>query len=159
VTTINRVLVTFPGPQGAAGPQGTNGNSVRHGSGAPSTSLGIDGDFYLDTANGLFYGPKASGIWPSIGLAVVGYTKPTTGIPRTDLANDVQADLTRTKGYVSWGEMAGTKTWQEIYDNNLTWAQAANMTWGEFFGLTTWQRVYDAYVSWDQASSNNWGAL
>jgi hypothetical protein len=38
---------------------------VRSGSGAPSAGLGVDGDFYIDTAADTIYGPKASGSWGS----------------------------------------------------------------------------------------------
>lgn len=35
------------------------------GSGAPSDSIGANGDFYLDQVNSDLYGPKASGAWPA----------------------------------------------------------------------------------------------
>jgi len=56
------------GPQGsvgAAGPTGANGKTVLNGSGAPdNATVGVDGDFYIDTAANVLYGPKASGAWP-----------------------------------------------------------------------------------------------
>ena len=42
---------------------GANGNTVLNGSGAPSVSIGNNGDFYVDTTNSLIYGPKTSGAW------------------------------------------------------------------------------------------------
>jgi len=47
------------------GNTGTDGKSVLSDSGAPSNSLGEDGDFYIDTAsaNYTMYGPKAGGDW------------------------------------------------------------------------------------------------
>ena len=39
-------------------------NTVLNGKGAPSNTLGINGDFYIDTRSLLLYGPKASGKWP-----------------------------------------------------------------------------------------------
>lgn len=47
------------------GETGTNGKSVLSGSGAPTNSLGEDGDFYIDTdsADYTMYGPKAAGNW------------------------------------------------------------------------------------------------
>lgn len=41
-------------------------NATLSGIGAPSNSLGIDGDLYIDTTSGApkLYGPKASGTWP-----------------------------------------------------------------------------------------------
>lgn len=64
------------GPQGAGiqGPSGTNGSNGtngtagapgavwRSGSGAPSNGLGVNGDFYLDTATGNVY-EKAAGVY------------------------------------------------------------------------------------------------
>ena len=38
-------------------------NTIRNGKGAPSNLLGLDGDFYLDTAKLNLYGPKANGVW------------------------------------------------------------------------------------------------
>ena len=40
-------------------------NTLRNGKGAPANSLGIDGDFYIDTLKFNLYGPKANGHWPS----------------------------------------------------------------------------------------------
>jgi collagen triple helix repeat protein len=59
----------LPGPQGAAG---ANGNTVLSGTGAPPNSVGNNGDFYIDTAASVLYGPKANGSWPNIGTSLVG---------------------------------------------------------------------------------------
>jgi hypothetical protein len=40
-------------------------NTVLNGKGAPSKSIGIDGDFYIDTRSLLISGPKAKGKWPT----------------------------------------------------------------------------------------------
>lgn len=40
-------------------------NTVLNGKGAPSNSLGINGDFYIDTRSLLISGPKARGKWPT----------------------------------------------------------------------------------------------
>ena len=39
-------------------------NTVLNGKGAPSNTLGINGDFYIDTRSLLISGPKKSGKWP-----------------------------------------------------------------------------------------------
>ena len=39
-------------------------NTILNGKGGPATSLGINGDFYIDTRSLLIYGPKAKGKWP-----------------------------------------------------------------------------------------------
>lgn len=40
-------------------------NTIRNGKGVPKSSLGIDGDFYIDTRSLLLYGPKKNGKWPA----------------------------------------------------------------------------------------------
>ena len=48
----------------AAGPSTkTVVNTILSGSGAPSKSIGINGDFYIDTKNLNLYGPKTKGVW------------------------------------------------------------------------------------------------
>jgi len=39
-------------------------NTILNGKGAPLSTLGIDGDFYIDTRSLLIYGPKKSKKWP-----------------------------------------------------------------------------------------------
>jgi len=39
-------------------------NTILNGKGAPLSTLGIDGDFYIDTRSLLIYGPKQSKKWP-----------------------------------------------------------------------------------------------
>lgn len=57
------------GPQGIAGTNGTNGangKTILNGTTNPSNlSTGTDGDFYINTSTFLFFGPKASGVWPA----------------------------------------------------------------------------------------------
>ena len=38
-------------------------NTILSGSGVPSKTIGIDGDFYIDTKNANLYGPKTKGVW------------------------------------------------------------------------------------------------
>ena len=38
-------------------------NTILSGAGNPTKSLGIDGDFYIDTKNANLYGPKSKGTW------------------------------------------------------------------------------------------------
>ena len=48
----------------AAGPTPTTiVNTILSGAGVPSKSLGINGDFYIDTKNLNLYGPKTKGVW------------------------------------------------------------------------------------------------
>ena len=48
----------------AAGPSPTTVvNTILSGSGVPKKTLGINGDFYIDTKNLNLYGPKTKGVW------------------------------------------------------------------------------------------------
>jgi hypothetical protein len=40
-------------------------NTILNGKGIPKSSLGVDGDFYIDTRSLLIYGPKTKGKWPT----------------------------------------------------------------------------------------------
>jgi hypothetical protein len=57
------------GPQG---PAGANGNTVLNGTGGPASTLGSVGDFYLDTASDVIYGPKTASGWPTSGANLIG---------------------------------------------------------------------------------------
>jgi hypothetical protein len=78
------------GPLGLTGPQGpagANGNTVLNGAGAPGSSVGNDGDFYLDTTADVLYGPKSGGAWPVNGVSLAGPPgSPGTGATVTSLA-------------------------------------------------------------------------
>jgi hypothetical protein len=56
---------------GAGGAAGADGRTILSGTGAPSSGLGSDGDYYLDTATSRLYGPKAAGAWGS-GVVLIG---------------------------------------------------------------------------------------
>jgi hypothetical protein len=51
------------GPPGPQGPTGANGNTILNGIIAPSNSIGVNGDFYINTATEQIYGPKTAGVW------------------------------------------------------------------------------------------------
>lgn len=55
------------------GPAGKAGSQIYSGTGAPSPSLGVDGDYYVDSTTSAvkLYGPKAAGAW-SAGVALGG---------------------------------------------------------------------------------------
>jgi hypothetical protein len=58
-------------PSSGSGSGGSSGPAILSGSGAPSSTLGSDGGFYLDTAAKQLYGPKVSGAWGT-GIALTG---------------------------------------------------------------------------------------
>ncbi len=60
------------GAQGDPGAKGEPGTSILNGCEPPGPGTGNDGDFYIDTATSMLYGPKASGAWPTPGTSIVG---------------------------------------------------------------------------------------
>lgn len=60
-----------PGPTGPAGPEGADGNTVLNGVGVPPNTVGVSGDFYIDTNAENIYGPKTT-TWPTPGTSLVG---------------------------------------------------------------------------------------
>jgi hypothetical protein len=68
-------LAGTTGPTGAAG---VDGPRIYSGSGAASTGLGRSGDYYIDSAAGVLYGPKANNAWGS-GLQLQGGPQGPTG--------------------------------------------------------------------------------
>ena len=54
-----------PGPAGPAstvpGPAGADGKTILNGSGAPSSGIGANGDYYIDNTAHAIYGPKTAG--------------------------------------------------------------------------------------------------
>jgi integrin beta 8 len=61
------IKVVTPGPPGPAGPTGPAGVGAawQQGAGAPTSGVGSNGDFYLNTTTGDIYGPKTAGAWGS----------------------------------------------------------------------------------------------
>jgi hypothetical protein len=74
-----------PGPQGLQGTPGIDGNTVLYGSGDPTPTTGVNGNFYINTSTHYLFGPKAGGAWP-IGTSLIGPTGPqgATGAPGAD---------------------------------------------------------------------------
>ncbi|HVU94806.1 MAG TPA: hypothetical protein VHE34_06255 [Puia sp.] len=58
------------GPQGSQGAAGTPGSQIYSGAGAPPSSTGITGDYYIDINHAIIYGPKTAAGWPSTGLSL-----------------------------------------------------------------------------------------
>lgn len=110
------------GPQGDpgdAGAAGANGKTVLNGTGAPAGGLGVDGDFYVDTAALAIYGPKASGVWGS-GTSLVGPQGPQ---------GDAGAD----------GDdgAAGTPVELQVSGTNLQWRYEGDVSWTTLIDLAT----------------------
>jgi len=59
-STIKKALISKAGRVATPGI-----NTLLSGKGAPKSTKGIDGDFYIDTSNMNMYGPKISNKWPT----------------------------------------------------------------------------------------------
>ena len=70
-------LTGATGPQGPTGTNGTNGingldgKTVLNGTSNPTSGIGNDGDFYINTTSNEIFGPKTAGVWGS-GTSLVG---------------------------------------------------------------------------------------
>jgi hypothetical protein len=69
--TVNDVVISSPGPQGP------RGKTILNGTGAPSNNLGLEGDFYYNTATTEFYGPKLSDTTWSGATIITLFQEPT----------------------------------------------------------------------------------
>ena len=52
-------------PKAAGRTSSSIANTILNGKGVPLSTLGIDGDFYIDTRSLLIYGPKIKNKWPA----------------------------------------------------------------------------------------------
>lgn len=59
------LLLAVSCKKGDNGKDGVNGNTILSGMEAPNASLGNTGDFYIDLATSVLYGPKTAGGWGS----------------------------------------------------------------------------------------------
>ena len=65
VAVLIATFSSFPYANGAGRSTTAVVNTILNGKGAPKSSLGIDGDFYIDVRSLLIYGPKTKGKWPT----------------------------------------------------------------------------------------------
>jgi hypothetical protein len=105
---------------GMVGVNGIDGKSWYSGDGAPGDGTGVDGDFYIDTTNKAFYGPKAAGTWVGTGpVSMVGLINPMTtagdtiyggadGVPTRLAKGTASQVLTMNSGATApeWGTVA-----------------------------------------------------
>ena len=60
------------GPQGPVGPAGEDGSMMYSGQGAPSTDIGTEGDYFINTDNGEMFGPKDNDGWGNPIMVLMG---------------------------------------------------------------------------------------
>lgn len=103
--------VPLIGADGVDGNNGTDGNTILYGSGSPSNGNGNNGDFYIDTAGLLIFGPKDNDMWPT-GTSLVG--------PPGNDGNDGNdgVDGTSTTLYIAWADDASGTGFTLTFDPN-----------------------------------------
>lgn len=90
--------LSLVGPQGAPGPQ------ILSGGGAPTSSIGNNGDYYIATSTSTLYGPKNTGAWPTPGISLVG----GTGAPGPANTITIGSVTTLTPGSAATATLSGT---------------------------------------------------
>jgi hypothetical protein len=90
------------GPAGPTGAAGADGKTVLNGSGAPSSGLGTNGDFYIDTTADAIYGPKTGGSWGGA-TSLIGATGAAgPGLPAGGTIGQIPRKNSSTDYDVSW---------------------------------------------------------
>lgn len=127
----NHVGPVWVGALGVSGPPGPRGFSVLNGVVAPVAEDGVNGDFFLNTATSILYGPKAAGAWPA-GTSLVGTNG--VGVPAGGTAGKVLAKVTATDFDTAWATLlpvpAGGTAGQRLTkvdgtDGNASWVTPA----------------------------------
>jgi hypothetical protein len=80
-----------------AGREGDAVNTILNGRGAPKTSTGVDGDFFIDITSFTIYGPKKNGKWP-IGISLRGPQGADGKIGERGIAGSAGASTKGDKG-------------------------------------------------------------
>jgi hypothetical protein len=127
--------------------KGEPGNTILNGIVPPTGLVGNDGDFYLDTAAAVFYGPKTLGVWGS-------------GI----VLNNSALSPNWTSVYTS--VRANSGDWESTYgttyelsarwDNSYTTGQANSARWSSTY--TTVRNNSAAFTN-VQNNSGNWNSV
>ncbi|MDR3684784.1 MAG: hypothetical protein P4L11_13735 [Geothrix sp.] len=100
-------LVGPAGVNGTAGANGTNGvdgNTILYGTVDPTGAVGLDGNFYINTAMHALFGPRAAGVWPA-GTSLVGPAG--SGVPAGGTTGQALVKLSNTDLDVGWGAGGG----------------------------------------------------
>lgn len=127
------------GLPGNPGTPGLNGSTIYAGSGAPSNALGVNGDYYIDRVNQLFYGPKASGTWAGVPTFLIKGDQGIQGVP----GNTGPAGIAQLPTYtLTTLPSASANVRNIVWCSNLTGGAEPVVSNG-----TTWQRLSDKSIA------------
>lgn len=125
--SVYSVIANIIGPQGNPGDDGddgTNGTVWRSGAGAPDNAVGLDGDFYLRTSNGVVYLRSAGAYAAAITIKGTDGTNGTNGSNGTNGATWSSGTAVPTGG--NSGDFYLRTTTNDVYKNTAgTWAVVA----------------------------------
>lgn len=124
----------------STGVQGPRGSVIYKGSGAPSTTLGVFGDYYIDEVSKQFYGPKTSTGWGSYNFLIggqsllVGTTLPSNTLGYTgDIFINSSTNTVFTKTINGWNSgqvLINPQNYSYVHEqqsNNNTWYVVHNL--------------------------------
>ena len=144
-------------------------NNILNAAGAPSNSLGINGDFYINSTNYTIYGPKAAGVWPVAfalkGADGVGMTTQAVGFTVTGgttaktltVALDANVAGTNTGDQTSIAGITGTIAQfnTAVSDADFAISNATQTFTGGQIGAVTALTSTSASIAINLATNNN----
>jgi hypothetical protein len=131
------------GPKGPTGPKGSagaNGRTVLNGSGAPSDLVGTTGDFYIDTASKLIYGPAVSHCTLQRGcLTTRGSGTSLVGPAGQGVVYDTYAGDNRWAGGIDVPNGASTRVLTQTLPRGGDYSVTANLVLEHDGGNSSWK--------------------
>jgi len=121
------------GPAGPTGANGKNGSVIYSGTTIPATSLGVAGDFYLNTTTGLLYGPKTAAGWGA-GFSLKGPTGATGATGTTGAAGAAGSQILNGSGIPS-AALGNNGDYYLDKTNYLLYGPKTNTGWGPAVSL------------------------
>lgn len=139
VSTDGTLKVVSKNDLAAAGTAGADGKSILNGAGAPASTIGKEGEFYIDTTTKAIYGPKTGTSWGTpVSLVGAKGDRGERGLPGTPGATG--ATGAAGKGITTIERVAGTNQLKISYTDgtsvNVNFPADQNTTYTAGTGLT-----------------------
>lgn len=136
VSTDGTLKVVSKNDLAAAGTAGADGKSILNGAGAPASTIGKEGEFYIDTTTKAIYGPKTGTSWGTpVSLVGAKGDRGGQGLPGTPGATGAAG-----KGITTIERVAGTNQLKISYTDgtsvNVNFPADQNTTYTAGTGLT-----------------------